>query len=438
MMFVASLGTTEQGSAGAGWAIMMPMSHARRRHGAAGVMPAWMSVGQRHQPGELDDRGLRGRDVAAVLARRNGRPLCDPRDHRGGRLRARRPPLPRHARLTSITMSQTPTAHAATPSLDLDRIRAAFPALSARPPRATPSPTSTDRAAPRCPTSWSQAMADYLLHHNANTHWAFPTSEETDAALADAARDARRLPARARRRSRLRRQHDDADLPPGRALGAALGPGRRDRRHRARSPRQRRPLARRWSGSGASPSAPRRMIPETGRARLGRPGARRSRADAAAGDRGGVERPRHDQRRRRGGALAHARRRPGLRRRRPLRAARAGRRAGARLRLPGLLGVQVLRAARRRPLRPARLLAIARRPEAAARARHRAGAAGDRHAEPRGDRRRPRRRSTSSPRSAARPARGLGARARARFAALHAARRRAGDAALGRARRIAA
>ncbi len=30
-------------------------------------------------------------------------------------------------------------------------------------------------------------MADYLFRHNANTHWAFPTSTETDAALAGAA-----------------------------------------------------------------------------------------------------------------------------------------------------------------------------------------------------------------------------------------------------------
>ena len=32
-------------------------------------------------------------------------------------------------------------------------------------------------------------VSDYLLHHNANTHWAYPTSEETDAMLA-AAREA--------------------------------------------------------------------------------------------------------------------------------------------------------------------------------------------------------------------------------------------------------
>ena len=30
------------------------------------------------------------------------------------------------------------------------------------------------------------AMADYLLHHNANTHWAYPTSAETDALLLSA------------------------------------------------------------------------------------------------------------------------------------------------------------------------------------------------------------------------------------------------------------
>jgi selenocysteine lyase/cysteine desulfurase len=30
------------------------------------------------------------------------------------------------------------------------------------------------------------AMGDYLLHHNANTHWSYPTSAETDAAIAGA------------------------------------------------------------------------------------------------------------------------------------------------------------------------------------------------------------------------------------------------------------
>src|ERR671927_64998 len=34
-----------------------------------------------------------------------------------------------------------------------------------------------------------EAMTDYLYHHNANTHWAYPTSAETDA-LIEAARAA--------------------------------------------------------------------------------------------------------------------------------------------------------------------------------------------------------------------------------------------------------
>ncbi len=39
------------------------------------------------------------------------------------------------------------------------------------------------------PQSVVDAMSDYLLHHNANTHWAYPTSAETDALLL-AAREA--------------------------------------------------------------------------------------------------------------------------------------------------------------------------------------------------------------------------------------------------------
>ena len=36
------------------------------------------------------------------------------------------------------------------------------------------------------PRSVVEAMADYLYHHNANTHWAYPTSAETDQILEDA------------------------------------------------------------------------------------------------------------------------------------------------------------------------------------------------------------------------------------------------------------
>ena len=30
-----------------------------------------------------------------------------------------------------------------------------------------------------------EAISDYLFHHNANTHWAYPTSAETDAIIAN-------------------------------------------------------------------------------------------------------------------------------------------------------------------------------------------------------------------------------------------------------------
>ena len=36
------------------------------------------------------------------------------------------------------------------------------------------------------PRAVVQAMEDYLYHHNANTHWHYPTSEETDALIAEA------------------------------------------------------------------------------------------------------------------------------------------------------------------------------------------------------------------------------------------------------------
>jgi selenocysteine lyase/cysteine desulfurase len=45
--------------------------------------------------------------------------------------------------------------------------------------------TLTDPAGRRC-RAVAEAMTDYLYHHNANTHWAYPTSAETDAAIENA------------------------------------------------------------------------------------------------------------------------------------------------------------------------------------------------------------------------------------------------------------
>jgi len=68
-----------------------------------------------------------------------------------------------------------------------EAIRAHFPALARRhgPEQVAyfdgPGGTQVPRVV-------AEAMTDYLFHHNANTHWAYPTSAETDALLANARR----------------------------------------------------------------------------------------------------------------------------------------------------------------------------------------------------------------------------------------------------------
>ncbi len=72
-----------------------------------------------------------------------------------------------------------------TRELDVERLRGQFPALGRRhgghPVAYFDAPGGT-----QVPRSVADAMTDYLFHHNANTHWAYPTSEETDALLAEA------------------------------------------------------------------------------------------------------------------------------------------------------------------------------------------------------------------------------------------------------------
>ena len=69
--------------------------------------------------------------------------------------------------------------------LSTGEIRAHFPALDRRhagyPVAYFDGPGGT-----QTPREVVEAMADYLYHHNANTHWAYPTSAETDAAIAGA------------------------------------------------------------------------------------------------------------------------------------------------------------------------------------------------------------------------------------------------------------
>src|SRR5436190_12590267 len=64
-------------------------------------------------------------------------------------------------------------------------IRAHFPAL-ARIHNGHPVAYFDGPGGTQVPRAVAEAMADYLYHHNANTHWAYPTSAETDAAIAAA------------------------------------------------------------------------------------------------------------------------------------------------------------------------------------------------------------------------------------------------------------
>ncbi len=61
-------------------------------------------------------------------------------------------------------------------------LRARFPAL-ARHHAGKPVAYFDGPGGTQTPQEVVDAMADYLCHHNANTHWSYPTSVETDAAL---------------------------------------------------------------------------------------------------------------------------------------------------------------------------------------------------------------------------------------------------------------
>lgn len=75
-----------------------------------------------------------------------------------------------------------------TPVKSIDDIRSHFPALQ-RTHNGHPVAYFDGPGGTQVPRAVAEAMTDYLFHHNANTHWAYPTSEETDAIL-DAARAA--------------------------------------------------------------------------------------------------------------------------------------------------------------------------------------------------------------------------------------------------------
>jgi len=67
----------------------------------------------------------------------------------------------------------------------IDEIRANFPALH-RTIQGLPVAYFDGPGGTQCPRAVVDAMVEYLYHHNANTHWNYPTSSETDAILAAA------------------------------------------------------------------------------------------------------------------------------------------------------------------------------------------------------------------------------------------------------------
>src|SRR5438874_11828049 len=88
----------------------------------------------------------------------------------------------------SVTLQKDYSLAASTAMTSTNDIRRCFPAL-ARIHNGCPVAYLDGPGGTQVPKIVVEAMNDYLYHHNANTHWAYPTSEETDAII-DSARKA--------------------------------------------------------------------------------------------------------------------------------------------------------------------------------------------------------------------------------------------------------
>jgi len=81
--------------------------------------------------------------------------------------------------MTATLVSSPATARVAS----VEEIRASFPAMR-RMHAGFPVAYLDGPGGTQVPRQVVEAMDDYLYHHNANTHWRYPTSEETDALIA--------------------------------------------------------------------------------------------------------------------------------------------------------------------------------------------------------------------------------------------------------------
>jgi cysteine desulfurase family protein (TIGR01976 family) len=105
-----------------------------------------------------------------------------------------------------------------------DQIRSAFPALERR-HRGHPVAYFDGPGGTQVPRPVVEAMKDYLYHHNANTHWHFPTSVETDALIAGSRETLADFLGAARTEIAFGANMTTLTFHLGRALGRTWGPG---------------------------------------------------------------------------------------------------------------------------------------------------------------------------------------------------------------------
>ena len=110
------------------------------------------------------------------------------------------------------------------PIASVEAIRSHFPALDRR-HEGQPVAYFDGPGGTQVPRTVVDAIKDYLLHHNANTHWAYPTSQETDAALAAARRAAADFLGASADEIAFGANMTSLTFHLARALGRAWGPG---------------------------------------------------------------------------------------------------------------------------------------------------------------------------------------------------------------------
>jgi cysteine desulfurase family protein (TIGR01976 family) len=121
-------------------------------------------------------------------------------------------------------MTSTAVAPAASDVRPTAEIRALFPALERR-HRGHPVAYFDGPGGTQVPRAVAEAVRDYLLHHNANTHWQYPTSEETDRIIAEARSSVADLLGAASTEIVFGANMTTLTFHLGRALGRGWGPG---------------------------------------------------------------------------------------------------------------------------------------------------------------------------------------------------------------------